>query len=227
MTRQPGASARAARADAREQPAAAAGDEQEVERPDIFEQLARRGALAGDDVRMVEGRDERQSALVGEPAADGFAVVALAVVERRSRRRIRASRRVSRRRVGRHDDDARDVEQLARERDRLRVIAGEKATTPRARWSGGQPRQRVVGAAELEGAGALQVFALEEDVRAGARVQRARGDDRRAVRDAGDLPGGAFDVGVGGESANWIRHGVEDLCYHRGSSRVTRGGAVR
>ena len=46
-------------------------------------------------------------------------------------------------------------------------LPDEKVTTPRRRSSGGEPRERVVGAAELEGAGALKVFALEEQVRAG------------------------------------------------------------
>ena len=83
---------------------------------------------------------------------------------------------------------------LAGERDRLRVVAGRKRQDAAAPLVGGEPRQRVVGAAELEGAGALQVLALEEDARAGALVDAARGDDRRAVRDAGDPGGGAFDV---------------------------------
>ena len=42
-------------------------------------------------------------------------------------------------------------------------LPDEKATTPRRR-SSGEPRQRVVGAAELEGARALEVLALEEHV---------------------------------------------------------------
>ena len=78
------------------------------------------------------------------------------------------------------------------------MVAGGEGDDAAAALVGGQPRERVVGAAELEGAGALEVFALEEDVGAPVRaIDRARGDDRRAVRDAGDLPGGAFDVGEG------------------------------
>ena len=49
-------------------------------------------------------------------------------------------------------------------------LPDENATTPRRRWSAVEPRQRVVGAAELEGASALKGFALEEDTRAGAGI---------------------------------------------------------
>ena len=66
---------------AREQAAAAARHEQEVERADFLEELARRRALAGDDVRVIVGRDERQAALVREPLADRFAILAVAIVE--------------------------------------------------------------------------------------------------------------------------------------------------
>ena len=87
-------------------------------------------------------------------------------------------------------------------------LPDEKVTTPRRRCVGREARQRVVGAAELEGAGALQVLALEEQLRAGARVDRARGGDRRAVRDAGNLSRGALDVGEG-------RQGRVRVCGHR------------
>ena len=65
----------------REQPAAAAGHQQDVERADVFDQFARGRALAGDDVRVIERRDERQPALLGETPADGDAIFTLAVVD--------------------------------------------------------------------------------------------------------------------------------------------------
>ena len=73
-------------------------------------------------------------------------------------------------------------------------LPDEKATTPRPALVGGEARERVVGAAELEGAGALQVLALEEHAWRRSCVDRARRDDGRAVRDAGDLLGRALDV---------------------------------
>ena len=53
---------------AREQPAAAAGHEQQVERSRLLEQLDRRRALPGDDVGVVEGRDQDR-ARAPRPAA--------------------------------------------------------------------------------------------------------------------------------------------------------------
>jgi hypothetical protein len=48
-------------------------------------------------------------------------------------------------------------------------------------------------AANLEGAGALQVFAFEEDFAPGNLVERVRSDDGRAVNAAGDPRRGFFD----------------------------------
>ncbi len=59
-------------------------------------------------------------------------------------------------------------------------LPDEKVTTPRRRSSAAEPRQRVVRAAELEGACALEVLALEEHLGAGASVDGARGGDGRA-----------------------------------------------
>jgi len=63
----------------------------------------------------------------------------------------------------------------------------------------GHRGHRVVGAAELERAGALQVLALEEQRGARARVGGARRDDGRAVRDAFQALRGRFDIGEGRE----------------------------
>src|SRR3546814_5202780 len=49
-----------------------------------------------------------------------------------------------------------------------------------------QREHRVAGAAELEGADALQVFALEMQAAAGQRVQRARAQHRRDMRQRRD-----------------------------------------
>ena len=74
------------------------------------------------------------------------------------------------------------------------------STWPTSTWSpgftnGGEPGEGVIRAAKLEGARALEVFALEEDVGAGARLHGARRRDRRSMRGAGNLAGGALDVG--------------------------------
>jgi hypothetical protein len=55
---------------ARQQSAAAAGRQQQVERPGFVEQLQGRGAGAGDDLRVVERRDDREAPLGGQAPAD-------------------------------------------------------------------------------------------------------------------------------------------------------------
>jgi hypothetical protein len=61
--------------------AAAAGDDEKVERSRFFEQFEGRRALARDDVGVIVGRDDGQAAFAGNAAAERFAVVALAVVD--------------------------------------------------------------------------------------------------------------------------------------------------
>src|SRR5688500_9042747 len=59
---------------------------------------------------------------------------------------------------------------------------------------------RIAGATELEGAGALQVLAFEEQLGTGERVERARTHDGRAVRMRRDARRGGFDgreIGIG------------------------------
>src|SRR2546428_210112 len=80
------------------------------------------------------------------------------------------------------------------ERNRLRVIAGREGHHTALRVGGRQTRERVIGSAKLERATALEVLALEEEMRAGAVVDQARGGHRRAMRDAGDLRRRALDV---------------------------------
>ena len=68
-----------------------------------------------------------------------------------------------------------------------------------------EARQRVVGAAELERADALEVLALEEDAGAELGVGGARGEDGRPVRVPGDAGGRRGDVFVGRQAQR--RHG--------------------
>src|SRR5438309_2255579 len=56
--------------------------------------------------------------------------------------------------------------------------------------------ERVVRAAELKRAHALQVLALEEGLRAGELVEEPRGGDRRAMGDAFEAPRRGLDVAV-------------------------------
>ena len=104
------------------QPAAAAGDEQHVEAGDVFAELEPGRSLSRDDGRIVVRRDQGEAALDRQPAPDRFAVVTIAVVQHDLRAVAFRGRALHGRRVVRHDDDARDVEKLAGERDGGGVI---------------------------------------------------------------------------------------------------------
>jgi hypothetical protein len=148
---------------------------------------------------MIEGRDQRQPALRRKALPDRFAVLALAIVEDDLGAVLGRCRPLDGRGVGRHHDDAWDVEQAAGERDRLSVVAGRIGDDAAALLGRLEPREGVVGAAELERPGALEVLALEEDAGAGLLINGAGGDDRGPVRDAGEQPGCGFDVCEGGQ----------------------------
>ena len=93
-----------------------------------------------------------------------------------------------------------------RQRHRLRVVAGRECDHAGAALGGVELRQRVEGPAELEGAHALQVLALEEELRAGGLVGRAGGQHRRAVRVALQARGGGTHVVESGQVGG--RHGA-------------------
>ena len=113
-------------------------------------------------------------------ARDRGAVLAVAVVEHDLGAERRGALALGPRRVRRHHDHRRHAEELRRRRHALRVVAGRighhAAGAPLLR----DRRQLVVGAAELERAGALQRLGLQEHPRAEPRVEHRRGDQRRA-----------------------------------------------
>ena len=64
-----------------------------------------------------------------------------------------------------HDDDRRHAEKPRRRRDALRVVAGGEGHDAAGALLERDRRELVVGAAELERAGALQGLRLEENPR--------------------------------------------------------------
>ena len=83
-------------------------------------------ALPGDDQRIVVGRHQHGAALLRDPARDRLAVLALAVVEHDLGAERGGALALRPRRVARHHDDGRHVEQLRRRRDALRMVAGRE-----------------------------------------------------------------------------------------------------
>jgi len=177
----------------------AAWHEQNVERSHLFEQLPRGGALAGDDVRVIVRWDEREPTLGGEARADGFAVFALAIVEDDLAAVAFGRHALDSGRVRRHHDHPRDIEDSAGERDGLRMISGGKRHDAAPAFVGGELREGVVGAAKLEGAGALEILAFEEQLRTGLLVEAPGRHDGRAMGNACDPPCRSLDIWVSRE----------------------------
>jgi hypothetical protein len=74
------------------------------------------------------------------------------------------------------------------------VIAGRVGDDAAPLLGRVQASERVVGAAELKGPGALEVLAFEENTAAGLLIDRAGSDDWSAMGDAVEQLGRGFDV---------------------------------
>ena len=163
----------------------------------IFGDFAADGALPGDHQRVVIRRDQYGAPHLGDLAGDRLAVLALAVIEHHFGAERRRALALGPRRVARHHDHGRHVEERCRRRDALGVIAGrvgDDAALPHGRRDCREP---VVGTTELERTGALERFRLEQHAAAGHGVERGRGQKRGAKRDAGQPARRRFNVGNG------------------------------
>jgi hypothetical protein len=104
-----------------DQPAAADRHQQIVERPGLLEQLLRRRALAGDDMRMVERRNEDQVPFLLDSRRHLLAPLVLPVQNDLGAIAPRPLE-LHPRRVPGHDDHRPDAEHLPGERHGLRVV---------------------------------------------------------------------------------------------------------
>ena len=173
-----------------DQPAAADRDHHRVEVLDVGGELEPDGALAGHHEGVVVGVHERQPAFGGERAGERLTVVGVAVELDDLRAVALGGGTLGRRRVAWHED-RRPRPVLARgEGQRLGVVA----RGDRAHAVGAQRGHGVEGAAELEGACALEVLGLQSDRGTDSRVERARAQQGRAVRDAVEARGGRVHV---------------------------------
>jgi len=107
-----------------EEAAAADGDEDGVELADVglAQELDGGRALTGDDVRVVERRDEGEAVELGETAALALRVVKVGAVEDDLCAEALDVLVLDRGRVERHDDGAGDAELATRHGDALRVV---------------------------------------------------------------------------------------------------------
>ena len=124
------------------------------------------------------GRYEREAALARQRRAQRLAILAVAVVRDHLGAVAAGGVELGGGRVGRHQDHGRRVEHARGDRDGLGVVSRRVRGHAAAARLGGQARDHVVGPAELERTPALQALGLQEHARAGACVERPRGERR-------------------------------------------------
>ncbi len=172
-------------------------DKQRVQRAGELQQLLRGSALAGQHVRVVEGGDQGHAVLLGECATNLLAVFGDAVIEHHPCTVFPGSGDLRGGGVGGHHDGCRHLQQPRGQRDALRMITRGKRHDASLALLLIKTRQRIEGAAKLERAGALQVFALDKHLGAGLGIEGTRGEHRRAVGEAFQALGGFDYVMVG------------------------------
>ena len=189
---------------AAQQAAAAGADGQRIELlAGILEQFEGQGALAGDDIGMVEGRHMGGAALCGQAGGEGMAVGVVAVEEGDLGAPAAGCGDFYRGGIGWHGDQGRHAQGCGGAGGGLAVIAGGMGDHAARAQGRVNTHQRIGGAAQLEAAGALQGLRLDEDGGAHGGVQRRVAQHRGAVDMRGDAGGGGQDIGeAGGHAAN-------------------------
>ena len=191
----------------------------------LLEDLQAAGRLAHHDVLVVEGVHQHRPGLVGpgpglhQGLVDGGAVEADlgAVAAGGLLLHDRGA-------VG-HVDDRADAEHLRGQRDALGVVAGAGGHDAAGPFLGAEARHAHVGAADLEGAGALEVLGLEEDRSAGDLGEPARLLHRRVDGHVAQQVGGRLDLGEGG--TDLVTRAVRRVLRRRArrpARRLARGG---
>jgi hypothetical protein len=196
-----------------DQPPAADRDHDHIEVIELLGQLEPDGALPGHHERIVVGVHEREPALGGERAGERVAVVGIAFEIDDLGAVALGGRALGRRGVAGHQDRGPRAVLARGERESLGVVA----RGDRAHAVGAQRRHGIAGAAELEGARPLEVLGLQRHRCADARVERARAQQRGAVRDAVDPRGRRVHVVDRDRQRRGRRHGATPACT-RGTS---------
>ena len=157
----------------RQQPAATAADQQRVQRTRLFDQFCCHRSLAGNHIDVIERRNQRCSCVADNLLGHHLAPVFSGVVAHHARAVTLGRIQLGLRCVRRHHDRRWHPKQSRREGHRLRVIAARVGDDAfRARLNR-QRTERVVCAAKFEGAHPLQVLALQKDLCANHRIERA------------------------------------------------------
>src|SRR6266852_85139 len=144
----------------------------------LLQDLQGNRGLARDHVRVVEGMDHHGPALFREGAGGGVGVVVDGALQHHLGAVLGSRLHLGQRGASGHEHGGVDPEQRGAEGHALRVVAGAGGDdSPRA-LLGGQARDSVVGSSDLEGAGALEVLALQHRGASGHSREDPRRPDR-------------------------------------------------
>ena len=164
-----------------DQPTAAHRDEDRIQRPLLLAQdFHGHCALPGDHMGIVERRYEGAPAALGQLQGMGQGEGKAGAVQQRVTATAAHPQDLELRGGLGHDDGGLDPQLPRRQGHALGMIAGGGGDHPALLLLAAQLREAVVGAADLEGKGRLQVLALEQDLVAQVLGQRRRRLQRRA-----------------------------------------------
>ena len=176
--------------DAGDQPAAANGTEDRMDRLRVLaENFHADGALSGDHIGIVKRMHEGHLLLLFQLARMGIGPVERIAGE--NHLAATASHRIHLdcRRRCRHDDHRTTTDFRRRQGNPLRVITGRSANNAALESFRRQPRQLVVGTAQLERKHRLHILALEQNRIADSRREIRRRIERRFHGNVVDLRG--------------------------------------
>jgi hypothetical protein len=157
-----------------QQAAATQRDEQNMQLPHFLEELAGRGALPGDDIRMLERGNEGQAPIARETRGDRLAAFSIPIVKLHPPAVAAGRLDLHRRRILGHDNCGGDAQQLSGERHRLCMVPRREGHHAPLTLVRRKRCYRVESPAEFERPRALQVLTLEEQLRADKGIRDPR-----------------------------------------------------
>ena len=187
----------------RNQAAAADRNEQNVEIGDVVQKFEPRGALSGDDERIVVRMNEREPFGRRDLMSASGGIRQRIARQNHARTELFGASNFRERRRPRHHDRRRNAEPAALIRDGLRVISGRHRDDALRALGVRKYEHAVCRAAVLERARPLTRLELERNARVTARGERARKKCRRAHDVLGDALRGSRHVVVGNRKGHW------------------------
>ena len=158
---------------------------------DLIQNLQPQRALPGDYIRMVKGRDQREAFVALQTVGLGKGLILTVADDADLGPKRRDGIQLVLRHQPRDADHCRQALRARRMRQCAAVIAGRGGGDP---GHIAQPRHRIGGAAQLEGAGVLAVFAFQPDRAACPRRQAGRGLEGRHPHLPGNAVAGGKDI---------------------------------